>query len=207
MRPGYTPAVGQLLFRIMRQMVWQLLKLLVIKWISAWFIDPFGHGAVPRKHTLAFWTFRPVGGVIAGSCPFRPFSWNFISVLWIFSHELWDNTHTHTQLLFPITWTECSGCGLWDLALIFCCSQLYVPWAIAETYLWSARVNYPYYAGNGSGVTAGGVFGLQWCLVAWYVSTQCIPKPKPQLLLKDDWFSYWLWSVSVRCIDASSYII
>lgn len=65
-----------------------------------------------------------------------------------------------------------SGCGL---ALSCCCSQRYVPEAVAETYLWSARVHYP--SDNGSGVAAGGVFARQWCLAAWCVSTQCIPEP------------------------------
>lgn len=64
-----------------------------------------------------------------------------------------------------ITWTQpVSGGGLWDQALVFCWSQLCVAWAVAGTYLCSARVHYP--SDNGRRVTAEGVFGLLGCLVA-----------------------------------------
>lgn len=124
----------------------------------------FWSGGSSPEAQLPFWTFPPMGGVNAPSFPLWPFSWNFISILSIFSHELWNITHTnaHTQLLVPITWTEmASGCGLWDPALIFCCCQLYVPCSSGETYLWLAMVHYP--SDYGSCVTAGGVFALQWC--------------------------------------------
>lgn len=106
--------------------------------------------------------------------PIAAFQLKFhLNLIDLFTWVVRQGTDTHTQLLFSITWAEmASGCGL---ALSFCCSQRHVPEALAETYLWSARVHYP--SDNGSGVTAGGVFARQWCLAAWCVSTQCIPEP------------------------------
>lgn len=169
-------------------------------------MDPLDHGSLLRRHT----GFPDISSSGWGHCRIMPvaavqlkFHHNLID---IFTWVVRQGTHIHTQLLFSITWPEMAfGCGL---ALSFCCSQRYVPEAIAETYLWSARVHYP--SDDGSGVTAGGVFALQWCLVAWYVSTQCIPEPTaPQQTTAwlKAWLSYQLGSVTFRRIDASSYII
>lgn len=102
-------------------MVRQLPNLLVIKYVSPWFIDPLGGGAEPRKDTLAFWTFPPNEWCNCGITPITAFQLlfqlkfhlDFTDLL----HELRDNadTHAHNYLDTGGSWED----GLWDLALIF----------------------------------------------------------------------------------------
>lgn len=150
------------------------------------------------RASLVVWTFPLMSGVIAGSRPLLPFccsfSWTFVSVLQIFSHELYRTMRTHRpSYVCPLPGHRGHVgvvCGTWP------CSQLYGPWAVAETYLWSPRVHYP--SDNERCVAR-----CVWSAVM-FRCLMCVNTMPTTALLKYDLFSYRPWFVGIGHINASS---